>query len=199
MRSGEEIRQALVTFAKRWRDFGGGEAQEAQTFLNELFACYGRDRKDAGAVFEDARTTSGIMDLHLPGVAIIEMKSPKEAGNLDRHREQALTYWRHSPDVKAERPAPRYVVLCAFHRFEIWEPGFPACGCGNFLYVAYRKLRTLEQSLKEKISRLSQASGIPAPTGLLYYYPVGNLHGIDVVGFATRSRRSPPCGWGNAR
>jgi hypothetical protein len=64
------------------------------------------------------------MDLHLPGVAIIEMKSPKEAGNLDRHREQALTYWKHSSDVKAERPAPRYVVLCAFHRFEIWEPGF---------------------------------------------------------------------------
>ena len=95
-----------------------------QTFLNELFVCYGRDRRDAGAVFEDARATSGIMDLHLPGVAIIEMKSPKEAAHLDRHRAQALTYWRYSADVATERPAPRYVVLCAFHRLEIWEPGF---------------------------------------------------------------------------
>jgi hypothetical protein len=49
MRSGEEIRQALLAFAGRWRGYTGTERGEAQTFLNELFACYGRDRKDAGA------------------------------------------------------------------------------------------------------------------------------------------------------
>lgn len=127
MRSGEEIRQALVAFADRWRDYGGSERAEAQTFLNELFASYGRDRREAGARLEDAHTSAGIMDLHLPGVAIIEMKAPGEAGRLDRHREQALDYWRHSADVATERPAPDYVVLCAFHRFEVWEPGhYPA-------------------------------------------------------------------------
>lgn len=127
MRSGEEIRRALVAFAQRWHGYRGSERAEAQTFLNELFVCYGRGRRDAGARFEDAHSSAGIMDLHLPGVAIVEMKAPSEARRLDRHREQALNYWRFSADVATERPAPQYVVLCAFHRFEIWEPGhYPA-------------------------------------------------------------------------
>lgn len=123
MRSGEEIRQALIAFAERWRGYRGSERAEAQTFLNELFVCYGRDRRDSGARFEDAHSSAGIMDLHLPGTAIIEMKAPGEAGRLARHREQALNYWRHSADVTTERPAPDYVVLCAFQQFEVWEPG----------------------------------------------------------------------------
>lgn len=56
----EEIRQALVRFADRWRGFNGSEPQQAQTFLNELFACYGRDRRDAGAIFEDAAVTQRV-------------------------------------------------------------------------------------------------------------------------------------------
>jgi hypothetical protein len=123
MRSGEEIRRELVKFAARWHGYAGSERAEAQTFLNELFACYGRDRRDAGAEFEEAHTSTGIMDLYLPGKAIIEMKAPKEADRLDQHRRQALDYWRYSADVATERPAPQYVVLCAFQLFEIWEPG----------------------------------------------------------------------------
>jgi hypothetical protein len=41
MRSGEEIQAALRLFAARWRDYAGTERAEAQTFLNELLACYG--------------------------------------------------------------------------------------------------------------------------------------------------------------
>lgn len=127
MRSGEEIRQKLITFVARWRDYTGTERAEAQTFLNELFACYGRDRMDAGARFEDAHASSGIMDMYLPDVAIFEMKAPKEADRLHQHRAQALRYWFNSADVASNQPAPPYVVLCAFQQFEIWEPGrFPA-------------------------------------------------------------------------
>ncbi|XTZ16486.1 DNA methyltransferase [Micromonospora echinospora] len=123
MRSGEQIRTALVTFVSRWQFYAGTERSEAQTFLNELFECYGRNRKDAGAVFEDAHSSTGIMDLHLPGVLIVEMKAPKETTRLAQHRTQALDYWRNSADVATGRPAPQFVVLCSFHRFEIWEPG----------------------------------------------------------------------------
>ncbi len=56
-----------------------------------------------------------------PGVCIVEMKRPSEAGHLEAHRKQALDYWQRSGTPK--QPAPRYVVLCAFHRFEVWEPG----------------------------------------------------------------------------
>jgi hypothetical protein len=42
--TGEDIQRRLVDFARRWSLYGGTERAEAQTFLNELFACYGTDR-----------------------------------------------------------------------------------------------------------------------------------------------------------
>lgn len=59
-----------------------------------------------------------------------------------------------------------------------------SCGCGNFLYVAYRELRGLEQELKEKITTTAAATGVPAPSGTLPFYPLNNLHGIDIEGIA---------------
>lgn len=126
MPSGEEIARATRAFAERWRGYDKSERAEAQTFLNELLACYGTDRHAAGVEFEDAHGSEGIMDMHWPGVCIVEMKAPRESEHLGRHRQQALDYWKHSASVATGRPAPPYVVLCAFSRFEVWEPGrFP--------------------------------------------------------------------------
>ena len=61
------------------------------------------------------------MDLFWPGVCIIEMKRPGESRRLPEHRSQLLHYWQESGTPRS--PAPRYVVLCSFHRFEVWEPG----------------------------------------------------------------------------
>ena len=118
--SGEEIRRRLAEFAASWGGYQGTERSEAQTFLNGLLDCYGTDRREAGARFEEG-TGDGFMDLFWPGVCIVEMKRPSEAKRLAGHREQMLRYWQRAgtPHV----PAPRYVVLCAFHRFEVWEPG----------------------------------------------------------------------------
>jgi hypothetical protein len=127
MRSGEEIQTALRKFVTQWQDYSGSERAEAQTFLNQLVECYGADRRAVGARFEDARTANGIMDMHWPGVCIVEMKAPSQADKLPAHREQALGYWHSSDDPAQDRAAPRWVVLCAFQRFEVWEPGrFPS-------------------------------------------------------------------------
>jgi MmeI, DNA-methyltransferase domain/MmeI, N-terminal domain/MmeI, helicase spacer domain len=65
--------------------------------------------------------------------------------------------------------------LCAFRVLD------PACGCGNFLYVAYRELRCLEHKLKERLIRVAQQTGMQAPDPLgLPYYRLGNLRGIDI-------------------
>ena len=54
------------------------------------------------------------------------MKAPSEAKRLDKHRKQALDYWAESADPATNTPAPQWVVLCAFRKLEIWEPGaFP--------------------------------------------------------------------------
>ena len=120
-RSGLEIQEALRSFAAKWESYAGSEKAEAQTFLNELFACYGSDRKEVGALFEDFKSSAGFMDLHWPGICIVEMKKP--AKNLESAREQVKRYWEESANEDVEIPAARWVVLCSFQKFEIWEPG----------------------------------------------------------------------------
>ncbi|MGH8901814.1 MAG: DNA methyltransferase [Egibacteraceae bacterium] len=128
--SGQEIQRNLAAFAKRWGSYAGGERAEAQTFLNELFDCYGTDRRTAGIEFEENQHrpggTRGFLDAWWPPHCLVEMKRPSEASRLAAHREQALEYWRHSADPSTDRPAVEYVVLCAFNAFEVWQPGrFP--------------------------------------------------------------------------
>ncbi len=156
MRSGEEIQGDLRSFVARWQDYSGTERSEAQTFLNELIQCYGPDRKAVGARFEDAHTASGIMDLHWPAVCIIEMKAPRHADKLAEHRKQALDYWHSSDDAALNRAAPPYVVLCAFQRFEVWEPGrFPSAPRADFtldkLPENYEKLLFLTGTEQEPL------------------------------------------------
>lgn len=124
MRSGAEIEAALAAFVTRWGSYSGSERSEAQTFLNELFDAYGTDRKAVGALFEDFKSSAGFMDLHWPGHLIVEMKKPGVP--LAKADDQRIRYWQESSDAAAGIPAARWVVLCNFHEFEVWEPGrFP--------------------------------------------------------------------------
>ena len=121
MRTGAEIKLGLDAFVKRWSGYSGTERAEAQTFLNDLFACYGSDRKDVGARFEEFRTSSGFMDLYWPEVLIVEMKHPKQP--LTRAAEQRERYWAESANREAGVRAAQYVIACNFREFELWEPG----------------------------------------------------------------------------
>lgn len=124
MLSGLEIQEALRAFAAKWSGYSGSERSEAQTFLNELFACYGASRQGVGALFEDFKSSAGFIDLHLPGVLIVEMKAPGVP--LEKAADQRRRYWQESSDSTAGIPAARFVIACNFHEFEIWEPGrFP--------------------------------------------------------------------------
>lgn len=121
MASGEQIQAALRRFVAKWEPYTGSERSEAQTFLNELFACYGTDRLAVGARFEDFKSSAGFMDLHWPGICIIEMKAPNR--DVSVAREQVRRYWGESSDLEQHIQAARWVVISTFRRFEIWEPG----------------------------------------------------------------------------
>lgn len=124
MLSGLEIQDALRAFAAKWVGYSGSERSEAQTFLNELFACYGTSRQGVGALFEDFKSSSGFMDLHWPSVLIVEMKAPGVP--LEKAADQRRRYWQESSDSSAGIPAARFVIASNFQEFEIWEPGrFP--------------------------------------------------------------------------
>ena len=133
MRTGAEIKLALAAFVKRWSGYGGTERAEAQTFLNDLFACYGSDRKDVGARFEEFRTSSGFMDLYWPEVLIVEMKHPKQP--LTRAAEQRERYWAESANreagVRAAQDGPELVRLLTERNREITEGVRPYAPFGH--------------------------------------------------------------------
>lgn len=131
MRSGEQIQKALAKFATRWNGYTGTEKAEAQTFLNELFECYGTDRLEVGAKFEFFKSSAGFMDLHWPAICIVEMKAPHK--DVASARQQVKDYWEESAEEETDTPAARWIVVCNFNSFEIWEPGrFPKSPRASF-------------------------------------------------------------------
>nr|MBA2729852.1 N-6 DNA methylase [Euzebyaceae bacterium] len=64
----------------------------------------------------------------------------------------------------------------------------PACGSGNFLFIAYRELRELERQATRRVAEIAAAHGVAVPAGLPQY-PLTNLHGIEIDPFAARVTR----------
>lgn len=123
--STEEIKANLTEFAVRWKARKGYEKGEAQQFQLEFFGCFGPGIAEQ-VKFEAHKSGVGFVDGMIDDLIIVEMKSASEADKLERHRKQALDYWRGLADAQSGKKAPPYVVLCAFTKFEIWEPGsFP--------------------------------------------------------------------------
>jgi hypothetical protein len=67
--------------------------------------------------------------------------------------------------------------LCAFRVLD------PAMGCGNFLSVAYREIRRLEDRLHDRVVELSAKEGRQAPLEM-QWYPIGNIQGLEIDPFA---------------
>jgi hypothetical protein len=64
----------------------------------------------------------------------------------------------------------------------------PACGSGNFLYIAYRELRKLERDIFDKRLALGlkgRGKKAPGATASLSFIQPGQFYGIDRDGFAT--------------
>ena len=66
----------------------------------------------------------------------------------------------------------------------------PACGSGNFLYIAYRELRRLERRLHEKERDLRLARAAASDQGALTaFFPLQNIKGIEINAFAVALAR----------
>lgn len=116
----QELRSRLAAFAE-WRasTLTGDEKGEAQIFLDRLFQALGYPGVlDAGANLEyRIRNEAGgvsFADLLWKPRVLIEMK--KAGVDLSRHFRQAFDYW-----VRAVPDRPRYVILCNFDEFWIYD------------------------------------------------------------------------------
>lgn len=116
----DQLRSDLQEFAQ-WRHayLRGDERGEAQTFLDRLFRAFGHGGwAEAGATLEhrirNDRRTLSFADLLWKPRVLIEMK--KSGEDLSRHYQQAFRYWTHAVPHR-----PRYVVLCNFDEFWIYD------------------------------------------------------------------------------
>lgn len=116
-----EIVDSLKTFQSYVKaHIRGDEKGESQVFLDRLFIAFGhKGHKEAGATLEerikknDSKGTS-FADLIWKPRLLIEMK--KRGVKLQLHYRQAFDYW-----LNAVPNRPRYVILCNFDEFWIYD------------------------------------------------------------------------------
>ena len=77
----------------------------------------------------------------------------------------------------SKEAAKLHEELCKFKVLD------PAMGCGNFLSVAYREIRKLEDRLHDRMVEHCQGEGRQAPLEM-QWYPIGNVQGIEIDPFA---------------
>lgn len=115
------VRSNLAEFVA-WREehLTGDEKGEAAIYLERLFQAFGHaGLREAGATLEariHQMDTGGVSyaDLLWKPRCLIEMK--RQGSDLYRHYRQAFQYWMNAvPD------RPRYVVLCNFDEFWIYD------------------------------------------------------------------------------
>lgn len=97
-------------------------------------------------------------------------------------RERIENLASHVEAQRAQSDLLRYVVLD------------PACGSGNFLYVAYRELRRLEHRLQERERELRRRAGQREQGAMSLFFPLQNIRGIEIDPFAIALARVT-CGW----
>ncbi len=113
--------QLIQQFMGWWAQCQGYENGEAQIFLDRLFQAFGHEgAMQAGGKFEDPvkrrqhnRQTTAFADFVIPGLVLIEMK--KRGEDLRRHYQQAFEYWT------LITPHPKYMILCNFDEFWVYD------------------------------------------------------------------------------
>lgn len=115
-----DVTESLETFLEYVQLLKGDEKGEAQVFCDRLFQAFGhKGYKEAGAELEfriKKKSTRGtsFADLIWKPRLLLEMK--KRGANLFLHYQQAFDYWIHAVPNR-----PRYVVLCNFDEFWIYD------------------------------------------------------------------------------
>ena len=115
--SGNEIRKRAIAFSSEWKE-ETSESAEAQTFWNEFFKVFGRERR-IDALFEKTvrklGNKRGSIDLFWEGKLVVEHKS--EGESLDKAYDQALDY----SEGLSDEQLPKYVIVSDFKRFRLYD------------------------------------------------------------------------------
>jgi SAM-dependent methyltransferase len=83
--------------------------------------------------------------------------------------------WRERIEAAGKHVGKLREVLAALRRFRVLDP---ACGSGNFLFVAYREIKRLERDILRRLHELSKKEPLESAISLK------NFYGIDLDPFA---------------
>ena len=119
--SWNEVRTRAMAFSRDWAT-ATAEEPDKQTFWNEFFNVFGVPRRSV-AVFEHAVARVGrgygFIDLFWPGILLAEHKT--RGASLDRAESQAFAYVEDLITEGDHGAVPRYVVVCDFAQFALFD------------------------------------------------------------------------------
>jgi type I restriction-modification system DNA methylase subunit len=119
--SWNEVRDRAIQFSRRWAD-ARREAADKQTFWNEFFAVFGRDRRTVASFEVAVRNLYGRynhIDLLWRGVLLVEHKSA--GGNLSAAESQAFAYIEDLARENRFDEHPRFVIVSDFARIALFD------------------------------------------------------------------------------
>src|SRR5262245_31746883 len=108
--SWSEVKNRAIAFSRKWAGTSS-ESADKQTFWNEFFEVFGRERRTV-ASFEVAVTNIrgkyGFIDLLWRGVLLVEHKS--EGKSLSAAESQAFAYVQDLARANRFDEIPRYII-----------------------------------------------------------------------------------------
>ena len=119
--SWNEVRDNAIAFSRRWCE-ATREAADKQTFWNEFFAVFGRDRRQVARFEEPVKSIRGAynsIDLFWPGMMLVEHKSAGKP--LETAESQAFGYMTSLMRDGRFDEMPRYVILSDFRTIVLYD------------------------------------------------------------------------------
>jgi type II restriction/modification system DNA methylase subunit YeeA len=88
--------------------------------------------------------------------------------------------WREQVE-KAKTLKELYALTDRLHHFRVLDP---ACGSGNFLYIAYRELKRVEARIFERMETEFKREAKKSDQMRLSFLSAQNFYGLDILPFA---------------
>ena len=116
-----EVQDRAIAFSRKWSD-AASEAADKQTFWNEFFEVFGRERRNVASFEVAVRNIRGQfskIDLLWRGVLLVEHKT--RGHNLAAAESQAFEYIADLLRTGRGDEVPRFVILSDFERIALYD------------------------------------------------------------------------------
>ncbi len=177
---------------------GGGRFTDVQYFNGGLFAVVDPielKRAEAYRLCESAAENWAFVRPEIFGALFQDSMDKKERHAFGAHFTSEFDIrkvvgptivrpWRERIDAAGKNVGQLRSALADLRRFRVLDP---ACGSGNFLFIAYREMKRLERDLLLRLREVSRKEPLESAISLRQFY------GIDILPSPSSWPKSPSC------